>query len=376
MDVSQYTIGWIAPLALELTAARAMLDEDFGSTSVDEYTYHGGRIGQHHVVMAVQPRMGTDAASDLAARMCSAFKNIKCFFVVGIGGGLESYGPPGAVSQIVLGDVVVSVPSGKHGGVVRYDSGAWTGDGRLETSGHTNGPPMFLLNVVNTLRSDHTMSSGSVIPASLRAMRSKISGGEERKFEDQGATNDRIFNDSFPHPAELRNQDCGICCDFSQAKTRHDRGPAAFRDLDTPRIHYGNIGSSNQLQISAKKRNQCQEEHGIICFEMEGAGVIQTHPSLVIRGICDYSDSHKNKIWQPYAAATAAAYAKELLYALPASRIAEVPAPEKDQKKRADEVRSIVEQGGNTIEGRNIYGNGKVVQGNNIRGEKDVSFSF
>ena len=36
-------------------------------------------------------------------------------------------------------------------------------------------------------------------------------------------------------------------------------------------------------------------------------------PCLTIRGICDYSDTHKNKNWQPYAAATAAAYAKELL---------------------------------------------------------------
>jgi hypothetical protein len=29
--------------------------------------------------------------------------------------------------------------------------------------------------------------------------------------------------------------------------------------------------------------------------------------------ICDYTDSHKNKIWQPYAAATAAAFARTVL---------------------------------------------------------------
>jgi nucleoside phosphorylase len=40
---------------------------------------------------------------------------------------------------------------------------------------------------------------------------------------------------------------------------------------------------------------------------------MDSFPCLVIRGICDYADSHKNKIWQPYAAATAASYAKELL---------------------------------------------------------------
>ena len=46
---------------------------------------------------------------------------------------------------------------------------------------------------------------------------------------------------------------------------------------------------------------------------MEAAGLIDSFPYLVIRGIYDYSDSHKSKLWQEYAAATAAAYAKELL---------------------------------------------------------------
>jgi hypothetical protein len=47
---------------------------------------------------------------------------------------------------------------------------------------------------------------------------------------------------------------------------------------------------------------------------MEAAGLMDDFPCLMVRGICDYADSHKNKYWQPYAAATAAAYAKELLH--------------------------------------------------------------
>ena len=31
-------------------------------------------------------------------------------------------------------------------------------------------------------------------------------------------------------------------------------------------------------------------------------------PVCVIRGVCDYGDEHKNKEWQPYAAAMAGAY--------------------------------------------------------------------
>ena len=49
-------------------------------------------------------------------------------------------------------------------------------------------------------------------------------------------------------------------------------------------------------------------------------------PCLVIRGICDYADSHKNKQWQGYAAATAAAYAKELLSVIHPNQIEETPA--------------------------------------------------
>jgi nucleoside phosphorylase len=51
---------------------------------------------------------------------------------------------------------------------------------------------------------------------------------------------------------------------------------------------------------------------------------MDSFPCLVIRGICDYADSHKNKIWQPYAAATAAAYAKELLHVIPGQAVMEM----------------------------------------------------
>jgi hypothetical protein len=62
---------------------------------------------------------------------------------------------------------------------------------------------------------------------------------------------------------------------------------------------------------------------GVLCFEMEAAGLMDRFPCLVIRGICDYADSHKNKMWQPYAAAAASAYAKELLSTISAAEVAE-----------------------------------------------------
>jgi hypothetical protein len=64
---------------------------------------------------------------------------------------------------------------------------------------------------------------------------------------------------------------------------------------------------------------------GIICFEMEAAGLMDNFPCLVIRGICGYSDTHTHKNWQPYAAATAAAYAKELLEVIPPVQVDKMP---------------------------------------------------
>jgi len=321
-EVARYSIGWIAPLPLELIAAKAVLDKDHGDIHVDGYIYHGGEIGKHNIVMAVQSRMGTDAASDLAARMRAAFRNIEYFVVVGIGGGVPGYGSPGARSLVVLGDVVVSYPRGHYGGVIRYDFGAWTNEDHLKFMSHTNSPPDSLLNAVNVLQARHSRPSGTKIPAILQEMRLNIRVHERQNFEDPGAAQDRLFQNNYLHPEDSANEDCENCCDLRQCQTRQRRGDGAVRQPGTPKIHYGNIASSNQLQISASKRNQLHKDLGVICFEMEGAGVIQKHPCLVIRGICDYSDSHKNKKWQPYAAAAAAAYTKELLEIMPTSKSA------------------------------------------------------
>lgn len=78
-------------------------------------------------------------------------------------------------------------------------------------------------------------------------------------------------------------------------------------------IHFGLIASANQLIKDATIRDRLSAEKDVLCFEMEAAGLMNHFPCLVIRGICDYSDSHKNEGWQGYAAMAAVAYAKDLL---------------------------------------------------------------
>ncbi|KAK2765812.1 pfs domain-containing protein [Colletotrichum kahawae] len=82
-----------------------------------------------------------------------------------------------------------------------------------------------------------------------------------------------------------------------------------------PIVHYGLIASGNSVVKDGVSRDNIVQRLGdkCICFEMEAAGLMDNFPCLVIRGICDYADTHKNDRWQNYSAATAAALAKELL---------------------------------------------------------------
>lgn len=127
--------------------------------------------------------------------------------------------------------------------------------------------------------------------------------------EDQ---QDQLFLSSYTHQF---GDTCGDC-DPSQIKARPPRPDRK------PLIHYGTIGSANIVVKDAIIRDALKKDMDILCVEMEAAGLMDSFSCLVIRGICDYADPHKNEQWQPYAAAVAAAYMKELLMNIPAQSAA------------------------------------------------------
>ncbi|KAK3402309.1 pfs domain-containing protein [Sordaria brevicollis] len=309
-DTSRYTVGWIAPMSLELTAGLQLLED---RTTIerpgDDVKYNAGRIGPHFVVMVVCPRVGNEPASTVLANMRRSFPSIKHVLVVGIAGGVPAYGP-NLEDQIVLGDVVVGVPHHGSGGVVHYEFGSWEGNNEFSVRSRTLHPSAALLTAVNHLRSAHMMERGSKIPQYLSELRMGLKKKWRQLYEDPGAENDHLFDDDYVH--EYRNLTCEVRCDTARSLRRVDRGPEAERETDEPEIHYGTIGSANAVVRSSARRNELRATHKIICVEMEAAGVMSDYQGLVIRGICDYADSHKNDGWQHYAAATAAAYAKGL----------------------------------------------------------------
>ena len=128
---------------------------------------------------------------------------------------------------------------------------------------------------------------------------------------------DQLFEAQYEHN-DL--EDACEHCDLGRLVARPPRPDSC------PVIHYGLIASGNQIMKHGRTRDRWARELGILCFEIEAAGLMDHFPCLVIRGICDYADSHKNKQWQEYAATTAAAYAKEILSVIPTIQIPISPA--------------------------------------------------
>lgn len=98
-------------------------------------------------------------------------------------------------------------------------------------------------------------------------------------------------------------------------------------------VFQGVIASANSLMKDAFVRDTLSRENGVLCFEMEAAGLMNNFPCLVVRGICDYSDTHKNDAWHGYAAMSAAAYANELLLEIAPTRL-------ESQQKLVDSIQN------------------------------------
>ncbi|CAI7580523.1 unnamed protein product [Penicillium viridicatum] len=327
-----YTVGWVCALPKEFIAAVAMLDErhdDLPRQPNDHNAYTLGRIGLHNIVVACLPKgeIGTNNAATVATRMTSTFPSIKFGLMVGIGGGVPK--------SVRLGDVVVSTPGGKFGGVVQWDFGKAQQGGTFERTGSLNRPPAELLAALTKVEREHEMI-GSRIPQYLKDLETnwpKLA----LKYTRSASLKDVLFRADCEHVEttntgegqeeydededEEEDEEKSPCIHCDQTKVVR-RKP---RDM---RVHYGLIASGNRVVKDAQFRDEINKNLGgkVLCFEMEAAGLMNDFPCLVIRGICDYADAHKNKEWQEHAAAVAAAFSKELLMFVPAQEVEQMPA--------------------------------------------------
>ncbi|OOQ86355.1 hypothetical protein PEBR_21823 [Penicillium brasilianum] len=293
-----YAVGIVCALPLELLAVRALFDQthpDLRLSTADSNHYALGTMGRHKVVAACLPdgEYGTNSAADVASNLRRSFQSVKFCLLVGIGGGV-----PSSRNDIRLGDVVVSKPIGISPGVIQYDMGKALENGEFEQSGFLQPPPRLVMTALSSLKSDPHLPQ-----APLQEYIQEIAACR-KEYRHPGPENDRLFSSHYAHSS--KHATCSPCSanHLTKRPSRSDH---------YPRIHYGLIASGNRVMKDAKLRDRWSMERNVLCFEMEAAGIMNTLPCLVIRGICDYSDSHKNKQFQEYAAATAASYAKLLL---------------------------------------------------------------
>ncbi|KKP03521.1 hypothetical protein THAR02_04384 [Trichoderma harzianum] len=314
-DPNNYTIGWISAIEIEYTAAQEFLDEEHKGPKwvhqSDENHYALGRIGKHNVVIVVLPRgdNGVAAAAMAAKDMMHSFPNVRVCLMVGIGGGA-----PSKRHDIRLGDVVVSVPTfsekgGNQGGVVQYDYGRTIQEKCFQGARYLNRPPRALLTAVTGLSAKYKRYGNDIdttIDYILQRNRRL-----QREYGRPDPDSDKLYS---------RDSARTLGADENLVSSLIERPERSGRE-DNPAIHYGLIASADGFMEDAQIRDVLAEELDVLCFEMEAAGLMNSFPCLVIRGICDYSDRHWFKEWRGYAAMTAAAYAKGLLEMVPASDV-------------------------------------------------------
>ncbi|KAF5642474.1 nucleoside phosphorylase [Fusarium tjaetaba] len=293
---SQYTVGILCALPIELKAIRALFDQRHQSlTRVigDNNQYALGEMARHMVVATSLPagEYGTNAAASAISDMMRSFVSIQFCLVVGIAGGA-----PSDDHDIRLGDVVVSLPTSIFPGVIQYDLGKENEGSEFEVTGVLQRPPRILTNAISKLRSDPDIGIDALNPHLTKIMDSLPT------YKNPGPELDVLS-----HAACTRRTCKPDCTHLEQRLPRL---------MTEPVIHYGLVASGNRVVKDATLRDRLSRKYGVLCFEMEAAGVMNRADCLVVRGICDYSDAQKNKVWQNYAAAVAAAYTKLLLSAV------------------------------------------------------------
>ncbi|KAK2135897.1 hypothetical protein NOF04DRAFT_1378044 [Fusarium oxysporum II5] len=306
-DRRGFEIAVICALTLEADVIEALFDHHwdddgppFDKELGDPNAYSTGVIGRFNVVLAYMPGMGKVNAATVASNCGKSFPCIKLALVVGICG-VVPFVPTN--DEIVLGDVIIS------NGVIQYDFGRQLPDHffRKDTLSDVPGRPnLEIRGVLAKLKGlRHRRQLSAKIADYLDVLRQD----QDLYAEYPGSTEDRLFEASYRHTDDQKSCEQLGCNGDLVSRSR-----LAIADVyPTPAIHFGLMASGDAVMKSGEGRDRIAAAEGVIAFEMEGAGVWDSFPCIIIKGACDYADSHKSKVWQRYAAATAAACAKAFL---------------------------------------------------------------
>ncbi|OBS23363.1 hypothetical protein FPOA_03912 [Fusarium poae] len=307
LDPKAYNVVWIAPLRIEAKAAMYLLDEQhhgrFPVSHGDDYVFQAGAMGGHKIVIVTLPagqEYGTASAAALAGQVKKFFPNLWFGLLVGMAAGLPNLSCVPA-RDIRLGDVLIALPVGESPGIIPYELGKETEDGfQLLRRGYSLAMTETIVrSAIGSIKLEAPNDAELFLPYYEKIRNCEHGTGT---FEDPGQDSDVLFQMNEYGEEEI-----------VQRRRR------SKSDYQRVRAWYGSIGSGDKLMRNAEKRNAWRDKYGIIGLEMEAAGIMNRIPVGVIRGVCNYGDRHKNKEWQPFAAAMAASYARALLDEIPPS---------------------------------------------------------
>lgn len=310
LSCADYHVAWICPVSdVELLPSYLMLDEVHScpsyNTQYDDNTYIFGTIVGHKVVIATcPPRLtGNLNAGRLTGSMFKTFPNIRMTILVGIGDGVpRSPIPKDPLEDVHLGDIVVGWPSDGKPACVYYDWARWKVNGRYEILGTIDKSDWRLMNAFGLLENEHILGKTKFQHQFARLR-------DHEKFAHPGLEHDRLFKAAYHHMGEY-----GSNCNACDRNELVHRFPRTEDDKNRFVFHRGRIVSSNTVIRNGERRDQISRKcDGVLCIEMEAAGVDVNRNCLVIRGISNYADSHKDDSWKHHAAGKAAAFTRELL---------------------------------------------------------------
>ncbi|KAG7413045.1 Nephrocystin-3 [Fusarium oxysporum f. sp. rapae] len=306
-DRRGFEIAIICALPLEADAIELLFDHHwdgdglpFKKAACDPNAYSTGVIGCYNVVLVRMLGIGKVHAAVAASNCKASFPNVKIAFVVGVCG-VVPFKRNG--EEILLGDVVISE------GIVQYDFGRRlpgrfvSKDGLLDSLGRPNQDIRGVLAQVKGIKGRQRLISE--MTRYLNILRKK----PELHAEYPGPAYDKLFEASYRHSEEQKSCEQVGCDDKLVTRRRLQ----VTELIPAPAVHFGLIASGDSVMKSGEDRDREFEARDVVAFEMEGAGVWDILPCIIIKGACDYADSHKSKGWQQYAAATAAACTKAFL---------------------------------------------------------------
>ncbi|PHH91534.1 hypothetical protein CDD83_80 [Cordyceps sp. RAO-2017] len=305
-DRRNFEIAIICALPIEADAVDALFDRcwddegpPYDKAAGDPNAYSTGCISRHNVVLAHMPGMGKASAAAVAANCAASFPNIKLALVVGICGVAPFV--PDNEDEIILGDVIISV------GVVQHDFGQRLPerfvrkDTLLDALGRPNTEIRSLLAKLKGLHGQRTLRS------KMASALDQLQKDAALKAEYPGVQSDRLFQPDYRHVRDgIECEVCGCSGELIHRRRLEHGTPK-------PAVYFGLIASGDSVMKAGRDRDSFVQQENVIGFEMEGAGVWDRFPCVVIKCASDYADSHKTWSWQNYAAGTAAACAKAFL---------------------------------------------------------------